>query len=93
MEMRERRQTSSLSLLFVLDEFRFREATDPRDRVYAALGVTTDPIASHIKPDYNSPVEGVYRDLAKLSIRKAEPGHRLDILGCLDDVTSTTPKV
>jgi hypothetical protein len=93
MEMRERRKTSSLSLLFVLNESRFREATDPWDRVYAALGVTTDPIASHIKPDYNSPVGEVYRDLAKVWIRKAEPGHRLDILGCLDDVTSTTPKV
>ncbi|KAF2731891.1 hypothetical protein EJ04DRAFT_497869 [Polyplosphaeria fusca] len=45
------------------------EATDPRDRVYALLGIASDPAATDIIADYNVSCESVYITTAHALIR------------------------
>jgi len=85
-------RSTRLHLLYVLTNFRDREATGPRDRVYAAFGIAVDPIAKHISPAYDKPVEEVYKDFVKSWAQKVDPGHRLEFLGHLDDVTPSFSK-
>lgn len=52
-------------LLSLLHSFRSWKASDPRDKVYALLGLSSDgPKATQLKPDYNLPVENLYRNVA-----------------------------
>ena len=65
-------------LLELLQDFRDMEATNPRDKIYALLGLATDiefqhdgsnsdftgAVASVPHPDYNKPVQDVYYDFA-----------------------------
>ena len=55
-------------LLFLMDSFWHNEATDPRDKVYALLGLATDNHSESIVPDYKSPVGLVYAESVKDTI-------------------------
>ncbi|KAK5130373.1 hypothetical protein LTR08_002165 [Meristemomyces frigidus] len=42
------------------------QASDPRDRVFALLGIATDATELGVKPDYNKSCEEVYTELARV---------------------------
>jgi hypothetical protein len=49
------------ALLQLLKTYRDREATDPRDKIYALLGIAGDLSIYRIIPDYSVPFEEVYK--------------------------------
>ncbi|KAL1861685.1 hypothetical protein VTK73DRAFT_6970 [Phialemonium thermophilum] len=51
-----------ISLFFVLHLMRTRLCSDPRDKVYAALGITPPGFARLIKPNYQLPIAEVYKN-------------------------------
>ncbi|PSS25238.1 hypothetical protein M430DRAFT_133506 [Amorphotheca resinae ATCC 22711] len=55
---------SAPALLQLLKNYRDREATDPRDKVYALLGIAGDVSLYAIIPDYQIPFEEVYKATA-----------------------------
>ena len=64
-----------IALLDLLQAFRNRLATDPRDKVYATFGIATElaDVEAHgfhqlLEPDYEKPVLDVYRDVARFLI-------------------------
>jgi hypothetical protein len=58
---------------------RHRRATDPRDKIYSALGFASGRLkALGIVPDYRSPVTDVYRDVTR---RLINTSGNLDVLG------------
>ncbi|KAI4267787.1 MAG: hypothetical protein L6R38_008099 [Xanthoria sp. 2 TBL-2021] len=70
-----RRETG---LLRLLTQFRHCEATDPRDKVYALLGIASDmPDDADLKPNYAKSVAEVYQDLVEFIVKK---DRNLDIL-------------
>lgn len=75
-----RRQATwaSTNILEVLYSFRHLNATDPRDKIYAFLGLA--PSATDFLPDYKSPVSHVYVNFAKTLINCTGS---LDILNCV----------
>lgn len=77
-------------LLELLFQCRFREATDPRDKIYSLLGLVANP-TSHppaeptqvlppleINPDYSSPVNAIYAHAARQMMLDS---NSLDTLG------------
>jgi len=58
-----------LSLLPLFDSFRDRQATDPRDKVFALLNVASDTKNSDLKADYHKPHAEVYALTAKWLLR------------------------
>ncbi|KAL2174179.1 uncharacterized protein P884DRAFT_280392 [Thermothelomyces heterothallicus CBS 202.75] len=66
-------------LLSYLIRTRHRHATDPRDKLYSALGFTDGKLkALEIVPDYRLPHRDVYRDVTR---RLIEVSGNLDVLG------------
>jgi hypothetical protein len=49
-----------ISLLQLVREFQYRRSTDPRDRIFALLGLMGDEMNSLLQPDYRKPVSDVY---------------------------------
>lgn len=43
----------------LMREFRYRKATDPRDKVYSLLGLMGDRMNDFLQPDYNKSVGNV----------------------------------
>jgi len=65
-------------LLSLLQSFRSWKATDPRDKVYALLGISSDgPEAKQLGPDYGLSVEALYQRVAVYMIDRYQS---LDIL-------------
>ncbi|KAK7449574.1 hypothetical protein CaCOL14_013291 [Colletotrichum acutatum] len=71
--------SSTLNLLELLCLTRNNLATDARDKVYGLLGLTDDPVAQFIIPDYssNNTPDKVFTEVARLMI---EAGHAVDLL-------------
>lgn len=63
--------TAGVSLVTVLNELRSMQATDPRDKVYAALGLA-DIDARTTLVDYHMPVEDVYSSVAQRAIETSQ---------------------
>jgi hypothetical protein len=62
----------------VLHRYRMQRCSDPRDRIYGALGIPgKDPIMSNIIPDYTISVKNLYIKVAKEQIGQSQT---LDIL-------------
>lgn len=58
------------SLLNILEEFRHFECTDPRDRIYALLGLPSIDRSMRLpKPDYSKSVSEVYCETVKAIIQ------------------------
>jgi hypothetical protein len=59
-----------LDLGIVLTSFSYSKETDPRDRIYAALGlVKPQSLCQDIVPDYSKPIEEVFYEAASHIIR------------------------
>ncbi len=67
-------------LVEVLQFIRAFECRDPRDKVYASLGIAADVSDTDIVPDYMKSVEDVFTDVAKFSLSRQGPSS-LDFLG------------
>ena len=79
-----KRPKTRFNLMEVLEISRGLEATDPRDHIVAVLGLVSgeDKVIASIKPRYDQPVAGFYRDVTGALITK---GQSLDILSSVDD--------
>ncbi|KAL8917848.1 MAG: hypothetical protein Q9172_005670 [Xanthocarpia lactea] len=76
--MSEDSRRQETGLLRLLTQFRHCEATDPRDKVYALLGMASDmPDDADLKRNYAKPVAKVYQDLVEFIVTK---DRNLDIL-------------
>ncbi len=56
-------------LVHLMRSFRQFQATDPRDKVFALLGIARDAEALDLRPDYRKSCEDVYTDLARTLIQ------------------------
>lgn len=72
------------SLITLLDWYRFTEAGDPKDKIYALIGISREEETNPLKVDYRLTVEEVYtqtakhlidssKSLAVLSLAKLDP--------------------
>ena len=67
-----------MELSDLLERFRYCEATDPRDKIYAILGMASDIDLGDINIDYMLPVQQLYQNVVRFLITKHK---NLDILG------------
>ncbi|KAL9631354.1 MAG: hypothetical protein Q9204_004267 [Flavoplaca sp. TL-2023a] len=76
--MSEESRRRETGLLRLLTQFRHCEATNPKDKVYALLGMASDmPDDADFKPNYAKPIAEVYQDLVEFIVTK---DRNLDIL-------------
>lgn len=59
------REVKSMSLLRLLARNWNKEATDPRGKVFALLGLATDEHSSSVVPNYSKSVDHVYRKVVQ----------------------------
>ncbi|TVY15876.1 Heterokaryon incompatibility protein 6, OR allele [Lachnellula arida] len=64
-----RRATGPFPLIYLMRSLRKFGATDPRDKVFALLGIAGDAEALGLHPDYRKSCEEVYTELALTLIR------------------------
>ena len=76
----DRERGGYVRLFTVLELIRPFECQDPRDKLYASLGLAADLSESDIGPDYTKSVQDVYTDIARFSLLQTEL-HPLDFLG------------
>lgn len=75
------RDGKSTTFRSLLERNRFRNATEPRDMVYALRGIVDQTIAEAITVAYRSSLADVYANAVKICIRKEEA---LTVLGSLE---------
>ena len=68
-----------LPLLDVLEIFRGHSASDPHDKVYAALGFAAENLETPIEIEYRKSLAEMLRDVAVFCVHQKE--HNLRILG------------
>ncbi|KAH7070744.1 heterokaryon incompatibility protein-domain-containing protein [Paraphoma chrysanthemicola] len=89
-----------LNLLSLLNEFRSRSSTDPRDKIFGLLGVVKkDPQYHGMQADYSLSVELAYRQVflhlfresktMNSLVRPSETGRTLDLPTWMPDWTAT----
>ncbi len=74
-------------LFQVLASQRNKGATDPRDKVYAFLGISSQPGDCEIQPDYDMDINKLYIAVAKQLIQ--ETSHQMDVLSACQPSYST----
>ncbi|MCJ1251249.1 hypothetical protein MMC30_008480 [Trapelia coarctata] len=74
---------SDFKLIEVLHVLRTYDHTDPRDKVYAGLGLATDVAAGDVVPDYSKSFDEVYMDVVRFCLGHSPQEHRLDFLGAV----------
>ncbi|KAJ4117496.1 hypothetical protein NW768_010859 [Fusarium equiseti] len=57
------RAAGAMPVMHLLRSTQDYQATDPRDKLYALLGMTSDISTQDLAPDYNKPVREVFQDL------------------------------
>ena len=71
-----------MRLLSILECIRNFKCEDPRDKVYAGLGMAADVLGSEIVPDYRKSLEEVFIDVVKFVLTHPSL-HSLDFLGAV----------
>ena len=80
------------SLQLLLDTHRFSKSTDPRDKIYAFLGLANRNMApfraqsNALTPDYNLSVQEVYTDAARVLLTSSG---KLSLLAHVQDASQT----
>jgi hypothetical protein len=64
-----RRAAQPSPLIYLMRSLRHFQATDPRDKVFALLGIAADTKALGLHPDYRKSCEEVYTDFARTLIQ------------------------
>jgi len=72
--------TKRLSLLQQLHDTRYSKATDPRDKVYALMGLLSPEDRSSLMVDYTKSVSHVYMEAAEAIVRR---DHSLKLLSAV----------
>ncbi|KAH7412582.1 heterokaryon incompatibility protein-domain-containing protein [Cadophora sp. MPI-SDFR-AT-0126] len=67
--MKSRRAAEPFPLMYLIRAFWHFQATDPRDKVFALLGIAKDAVDLALHPDYGKSCKEVYSDLARTLIR------------------------
>lgn len=70
------------SLATIFQAYQFRRCSDPHDKVYGVLAVLPPSFVAAIKPDYEQPVEELYRFTF---LKNLQTIRRWEIRGCLRD--------
>jgi hypothetical protein len=70
---RDKECGSAVNLLDVMPLMRDRDCKDPRDKVYAALGMAMDVYGDQIVPDYTKRYVDIYIDVARSCISGPRP--------------------
>lgn len=73
-----RLQGQQTSFLDMLQTFRLTECQNPRDKVFAPLGLASASAMHRISVDYEQSISDVYLNVVKYLM--SEPGHELDFL-------------
>jgi hypothetical protein len=76
-------QSSKPSLLELVELFKYRACSDPRDRVFAVLSLAADGEAAKNEPDCSLSLAEVQRRLVQSSIRRLKV---LDVLSCASGI-------
>ncbi|KAF7535508.1 hypothetical protein G7054_g5358 [Neopestalotiopsis clavispora] len=87
----ELRKHHELQLLDALEFLRPFSCANPRDKVYAALGLV-DGAGDLIVPDYSKTPEQVFTNVVQYCISRCPPLNQLDFLGCVtgsSDISDT----
>jgi len=79
--LRVQSRESNFKLIEALHVLRTYDHTDPRDKVYAGLGLAVDVPASTIVPDYSKTFDEVYIDVVRFCLGHSTPENLLDFLG------------
>ena len=79
MKLDNLRGRKKMPLITCLQCTRDHKATDPRDKLYALLGLASDVSKDELIPDYSLPVQDVYLSLTKFMVGRK---NNLDILAC-----------
>lgn len=77
---KDRENGAHITLLSVLNHIRAYGCEDPRDKLYAALGMAMDVCEDDIVPDYTKSYVDVYIELARYFTTRVD-AHSLDFLG------------
>lgn len=80
------RQSYADDLFYLLNRTRNFDATDPRDKLFALLGLTRGLSADLTVADYKRPVRDVFLELAETAITRS---HSLDITSLGSSPSST----
>ncbi|KAJ9664129.1 hypothetical protein H2201_005369 [Coniosporium apollinis] len=75
-----RKRSRNTLLLNALMSVRPSTSSDPRDKVYAALGLASEHIRSEFVIDYTRPLVEVYLDVARFVLEHYPPEQQLDFL-------------
>ncbi|RDA93834.1 hypothetical protein CP533_6400 [Ophiocordyceps camponoti-saundersi (nom. inval.)] len=67
--------SKSPCLYTLLKHFRGSKSREPRDRIYALVGMSSDPREKEFPADYTKPIPQLIRDVIKLLFR-LDPGHQ-----------------
>ncbi|KAF4637006.1 hypothetical protein G7Y89_g1055 [Cudoniella acicularis] len=88
-----RRATGPFPLIYLMRSLRTFGATDPRDKVFALLGIAGDAKALGLCPDYRKSCKKVYTELALALIRNGyhDPLSLSDSSGGIDGLPSWAP--
>ncbi|KAK8113054.1 hypothetical protein PG984_013580 [Apiospora sp. TS-2023a] len=84
------RKNRTMPLSHLLQCTRGYQATDPRDKLYALLGMASDVSYDELVPDYTQSVKSVYLNLVSFMVSRL---HNLDVIssGRLSSQIGTTP--
>ena len=69
-----------MSFLECVSAFRFRKATNSRDKIYGLMGLGIEEATELVRPDYTLPVENVYEDFVIALLHRTKD---LDVLSHL----------
>ncbi|KAM0424974.1 hypothetical protein ACHAPT_009775 [Fusarium lateritium] len=83
------RQTGTMPLVYLLRCTRGYQATDPRDKLFALLGLASDIGSEDFFPDYSKPVQRVWEDLVKFMVTRRRS---LDII-CSAQFSAPSPDI
>ncbi|KAH7119931.1 heterokaryon incompatibility protein-domain-containing protein [Dendryphion nanum] len=67
--LKVRRTVGQFPLIYLIRTFRFFQATDPRDRIFALLSFASDAPAMGLRPDYRKPYMEVYAETTMLLLK------------------------
>jgi hypothetical protein len=68
----DRERGAYVRLFTVLELIRPFECRDPRDKLYASLGLAADLSETDISPDYTKSIEDVYTDIPRFCLSQSE---------------------
>ena len=77
-------QNDALELLDLVTLTNGMACRDPRDKVYALVGIASNVAPGSLVPDYTKSIDWVYQDFVRTVLTTSLPGHKLDFLGTLD---------